>query len=65
MNERQKTGKWFGLLVFLSGILLLLADFSDEFDFFGINGWTLFYVLSGLFLLAENPKKQIGGSTNH
>ncbi|MHA2251920.1 MAG: hypothetical protein ACXAD7_16270 [Candidatus Kariarchaeaceae archaeon] len=56
MNERTKTGKWFGLLVFLVGILLLLADFSESFDLFGVSGWPLFFLLAGILLLSrQNP----------
>jgi len=41
---------WFGWLVLIVGVLYLWADFSAQWDFFGISGWTAFFVLldSGL-----------------
>ena len=47
-----KTPSWYGWLVLIVGVLYLIADFST-WNFFGITGWTAFFVLFGLWLLSS------------
>ncbi|MHA2105168.1 MAG: hypothetical protein ACW981_17185 [Candidatus Hodarchaeales archaeon] len=52
-HSKKENKKWFGLLVLVTGVLYLFADFSDSFDFFGISVWTSIMILSGIFLLSR------------
>ncbi|MHA2169185.1 MAG: hypothetical protein ACXADH_13690 [Candidatus Kariarchaeaceae archaeon] len=53
MIERRNSGKWFSLLVLISGVLLILADVSNNFDLWGITPGSLAIALTGLLLLSK------------
>ncbi|MFY1111000.1 MAG: hypothetical protein AB3K77_04865 [Methanosarcinaceae archaeon] len=52
----HRTGKWFGLLVLVVGVLYLLSDLAKTFEA-GISGWTTFFLLAGLWLISRRPEK--------
>jgi hypothetical protein len=52
----HRTGKWFGLLVLVVGVLYLLSDLAKTFET-GISGWTTFFLLAGLWLISGKPEK--------
>ena len=48
--KKKGGGMWFGVVVLIVGILYLLVDLA-VWDFFGIVGWTAFFILAGVWML--------------
>jgi hypothetical protein len=48
---KKKGGSiWFSILVLLVGIAFILVDFG-AWTFFGITGWSSFFILVGIWML--------------
>ena len=57
MREHRHNKTWFGFLTLLVGIAHLSADFSANWDFFGINPLTSILILVGIYQYIQNQKK--------
>lgn len=57
MREHRHNKTWFGFLTLLIGIAHLSADFSANWDFFGINPLTSILVLAGIYLHVRKYRK--------
>jgi lipopolysaccharide export LptBFGC system permease protein LptF len=50
-TKKKGGGVWFSIVVLIVGILFLLADLGIWDLFYGIAGWTAFFILAGVWML--------------